>query len=91
MGKVFRVITERCIACGKCELACAFAHGSEGVPSKTRINIFAAARTSAAPSCVSNVMTPPARPSVRLALWNGAKRPEPLKCVATAVFAAACV
>ena len=29
----------RCIACGKCELACAFAHGSDGRPAKTRINI----------------------------------------------------
>ena len=40
MTKIYRVTIERCIACGKCELACAFAHGSEGKPSKTRINIF---------------------------------------------------
>ena len=37
---VYKVSVERCIACGKCELACAFAHGSEGKPAKTRINIF---------------------------------------------------
>jgi carbon-monoxide dehydrogenase iron sulfur subunit len=40
MDMIYRVNVERCIACGKCELACAFAHGSEGKPSKTRINIF---------------------------------------------------
>jgi Fe-S-cluster-containing hydrogenase component 2 len=40
MEMIFKVSVERCIACGKCELACAFAHGSEGKPSKTRINIF---------------------------------------------------
>ena len=40
MNRIYRVTIERCIACGKCELACAFAHGSEGKPSKTRINIF---------------------------------------------------
>ena len=40
MEMIFRVNVQRCIACGKCELACAFAHGSEGRPSKTRINIF---------------------------------------------------
>ena len=40
MDKIYTVIVDRCIACGKCELACAFAHGSEGKPSKSRINIF---------------------------------------------------
>jgi len=40
MNMIYRVNVERCIACGKCELACAFTHGSEGTPSKTRINIF---------------------------------------------------
>ena len=40
MDRIFRVTNERCIACGKCELACAFGHGSEGRPSKARINIF---------------------------------------------------
>jgi Fe-S-cluster-containing hydrogenase component 2 len=40
MERIYRVVVERCIACGKCELACAFAHGSEGKPSKARINIF---------------------------------------------------
>ncbi len=39
MGMIYKVSVERCIACGKCELACAFAHGSEGRPAKTRINI----------------------------------------------------
>lgn len=39
MDMVYRVIVERCIACGKCELACAFGHGSEGRPAKSRINI----------------------------------------------------
>jgi Fe-S-cluster-containing hydrogenase component 2 len=36
---IFRVNVERCIACGKCELACAFGHGSEGRPAATRIHI----------------------------------------------------
>jgi len=40
MEMIYRVTVERCIACGKCELACAFTHGSERKPSKTRINIF---------------------------------------------------
>lgn len=39
MERIFRVVIERCIACGKCELACAFAHGSQGRPARTRINI----------------------------------------------------
>jgi Fe-S-cluster-containing hydrogenase component 2 len=39
MNMIYKVSVERCIACGKCELACAFAHGSEGRPSKTRINV----------------------------------------------------
>jgi Fe-S-cluster-containing hydrogenase component 2 len=39
MESIYTVTVERCIACGKCELACAFAHGSEGKPSATRINI----------------------------------------------------
>ena len=39
MDRIYRVVVERCIACGKCELACAFAHGSQGRPSKSRINI----------------------------------------------------
>ena len=40
MEMIYKVSIERCIGCGKCELACAFAHGSEGSPAKTRINIF---------------------------------------------------
>jgi Fe-S-cluster-containing hydrogenase component 2 len=39
MDRIYNVIPERCIACGKCELACAFAHGSEGRPAATRIHI----------------------------------------------------
>jgi Fe-S-cluster-containing hydrogenase component 2 len=39
MKMIYKVSVERCIACGKCELACAFAHGSEGRPARTRINI----------------------------------------------------
>lgn len=37
---IYKVSVERCIACGKCELACAFGHGSEGRPAATRIIIF---------------------------------------------------
>ena len=39
MDRIFRVIIERCVACGKCELACAFAHGEEGRPGPSRIRI----------------------------------------------------
>lgn len=39
MDRIYRVIPERCIACGKCELACAFAHGAEGRPARSRIHI----------------------------------------------------
>lgn len=40
MDRIFLVEAETCIACGKCELACAFAHGSQKKPAKSRINIF---------------------------------------------------
>jgi len=39
MHRVFVVEVERCIACGKCELACAFAHGSPSRPARSRIHI----------------------------------------------------
>jgi carbon-monoxide dehydrogenase iron sulfur subunit len=39
MKMIYKVSVERCIACGKCELACAFAHGSDGKPATSRINI----------------------------------------------------
>lgn len=39
MKRIFRVTPGLCIACGKCELACAFAHGELGKPAKSRINI----------------------------------------------------
>ena len=39
MKMIYKVSVERCIACGKCELACAFAHGTEGKPAVSRINI----------------------------------------------------
>lgn len=39
MDRIYRVIPERCIACGKCELACAFAHGADGEPGVSRISI----------------------------------------------------
>jgi Fe-S-cluster-containing hydrogenase component 2 len=39
MDRIFRVVIERCIACGKCELACAFAHGAPGRPAQSRIHI----------------------------------------------------
>ncbi len=39
MDRIYCVIPERCIACGKCELACAFAHGTDGRPAATRIHI----------------------------------------------------
>lgn len=40
MKKIFRVVPERCVACGKCELACAFAHGTGGSPAVSRIRIY---------------------------------------------------
>jgi anaerobic carbon-monoxide dehydrogenase iron sulfur subunit len=40
MDRIFRVPYDRCIACGKCELACAFAHGDQGKPTKSRIAIM---------------------------------------------------
>ncbi len=39
MSNIFRVTVARCIGCGKCELACAFAHGSDGTPATTRIHV----------------------------------------------------
>ncbi len=40
MSAVLCVAVERCIACGKCELVCAFAHGAHGVPGTPRIHVF---------------------------------------------------
>jgi Fe-S-cluster-containing hydrogenase component 2 len=40
MNMIFRVVPEKCVACGKCELACAFAHGKDGVPGVSRIRIY---------------------------------------------------
>jgi anaerobic carbon-monoxide dehydrogenase iron sulfur subunit len=39
MERIFRVSVERCIACGKCELACAFGHGRDGLPATSRIRV----------------------------------------------------
>ena len=39
MDRIYRVTVERCIACGKCELACAFAHGHHGAPGAARIHV----------------------------------------------------
>jgi Fe-S-cluster-containing hydrogenase component 2 len=39
MDRIFRVVIDRCTACRKCEVACSFAHGSQGIPSRTRINV----------------------------------------------------
>lgn len=39
MDKVYRVVIDRCIGCGKCELACSFAHGEPAQPAKSRIHI----------------------------------------------------
>lgn len=40
MNMIFRVVPELCVACGKCELACAFAHGNGGVAGVSRIRIY---------------------------------------------------
>jgi Fe-S-cluster-containing hydrogenase component 2 len=39
MNMIFRVTVARCIGCGKCELACAFAHGRGGTPQQPRIHV----------------------------------------------------
>ncbi len=39
MSMLLRVTVARCIACGKCELACAFAHGTDGTPGEPRIHV----------------------------------------------------
>ena len=40
MDRIFTVTVSDCICCGKCELACAFAHARNGVPAETRIDII---------------------------------------------------
>jgi anaerobic carbon-monoxide dehydrogenase iron sulfur subunit len=40
MEMILRISVDRCIGCGKCELACAFAHGGEGAPAPSRIEVF---------------------------------------------------
>jgi Fe-S-cluster-containing hydrogenase component 2 len=37
--KLYTVTVPACIACGKCELACGFAHAREGKSGQTRIHI----------------------------------------------------
>jgi Fe-S-cluster-containing hydrogenase component 2 len=39
MERIFRVSVERCIACGKCELTCAFTHGRDGLLAASRIRV----------------------------------------------------
>jgi len=39
MDKIYRVVIDRCVACGKCELACSFAHGDMTSPAQSRIHI----------------------------------------------------
>ena len=39
MDKVYRVVIDRCVACGKCELACSFVHGGMAGVAKSRIHI----------------------------------------------------
>jgi anaerobic carbon-monoxide dehydrogenase iron sulfur subunit len=39
MNRILRVTVARCIACGKCELACAFAHGTDGSAGQPRIRV----------------------------------------------------
>ena len=38
--KLYSVTVSRCIACGKCELACGWAHAKDGKAGQTRINII---------------------------------------------------
>ena len=40
MQKIYTVTINQCVACGKCELACAFAHGRNSQPGESRIRIF---------------------------------------------------
>jgi anaerobic carbon-monoxide dehydrogenase iron sulfur subunit len=40
MEMILRISVQRCIACGKCELACAFSHGANGSPAVSRIEVF---------------------------------------------------
>jgi Fe-S-cluster-containing hydrogenase component 2 len=37
---VLYVTVQRCAGCGKCELACAFAHGRDGIPGTARIHVI---------------------------------------------------
>ncbi|MFB3817929.1 MAG: 4Fe-4S dicluster domain-containing protein [Candidatus Methylomirabilales bacterium] len=40
MERIFSVTVARCVACGKCELACAFTHGRDGLPGASRISVI---------------------------------------------------
>lgn len=40
MQQIYTVTPYKCIACGKCELACAFAHGKDGQAGESRIKIY---------------------------------------------------
>ncbi len=40
MPKIYEVDVFKCIACGKCELACGFAHGKNGKAGQSRIKII---------------------------------------------------
>ena len=91
-----QVSVERCIACGKCELACAFAHGNEGKPAATRINIHRRGPEMGTPIvCFQCDDRRLCRRSVRPRLWCATRRPAPstwtaVRCISCRMCVAAC-
>ncbi|HNU68357.1 MAG TPA: 4Fe-4S dicluster domain-containing protein [Myxococcota bacterium] len=95
MDRIFRVVPEKCVACGKCELACAFAHGQDGVPGVSRIRIYRRGPEAGVPiiclQCDSAACA--AACSVGAIKWNvetGALEVDRDKCVGCMMCVAAC-
>ncbi len=95
MDMMFRVVPELCVACGKCELACAFAHGRDGAPGVSRIRVYKRGLEAGTPIvCLQcgNAACAAACP-VGAIKWNvdtGALEVDDEKCVNCHMCVAAC-
>jgi len=93
--RILTVTPERCVACGKCELACAFTHGAAGMPGAPRIRVLRAGPERGTPlTCLhcheaACAAVCPAQALVRDAA-TGAMALQEDRCLGCGLCAAAC-